>query len=778
MNNWVIKVGLACVLPFGVCSLMQAQKVAGSVMGKNGRGMSFVSVAVLNPQDSSFVGGVLTDKAGRFTIKVPEKYKEVIVRTTHVGYFTSFLNARNGTEGLVIQLRQREKELAGITVTSSRVRQDATGYIVDMRAADFAKNRNLRDALGFLPGMFEQEGVLKLNGTSISKYYIDDRPVAENSGELRNLRAEDIEKVRVEYYSMSQSGPVVYITMKQPKNGGYYGSLSAKQDYAERIQLRSGSEGGGYIVAKKGALSLYDYAYTSHRNYEDPYDWDMRANNQLTQQQIERKGHRRNYWNVLSLSQTIRKVHKIGAYYYFSFEDYGQHQETFDRSEASQRLSLLQIPSFSRTHEGNLQYTFDPGKSFWMQLKADYYKLNQTTRNRAYLQDDKLASEDRQKSLSDLWQLNADFRNRFSDKFTLMYGGAYNSVKSEYRPSQILLSAGQFRGSQTSTDTKAQWYQLYSSAYGFLGKVNYTIGMLWKLNKARYTQWLTDGVHVSSYSQNQFVPYVQAMLPFGSKKQHSLLVAYNHRLDNIPYASMSTAIVWYDNNSYMTGNPNLKASSEDTFKATLGLWNNLLSVTAQYELTKNGMEWITQEDPEREGVLFNSPHNVATEHYFSFSLNLNLLLMKCWRLNFNEWIGVSPQHATLNGRKYDRTLFRQYLSLRNSLNFKHDWTISVDGFLEPTYTTYEQTYHWVYEATFGVTKGFLRNRLQLNLMACLLGKRRIMETNTPTTWTFMRYINRNRFVRLSISWFFQKGKTDNIDTVSGSQQYEKMVGPK
>ena len=320
MNKRFIKAGLAGILLLGESSLIQAQRVAGSVWGKDGKGVSFVSVAVLSARDSAFVGGTLTDKAGRFMIKVPEKYKEVIVRTTHVGYFTTFLNAQNGADGLIIQLKQREKELAGITVTSSRVRQDASGYTVDMRSADFVKSRKLQDALGFLPGMFEQEGVLKLNGNPISKYYIDDRPVAENSSELRNLRAEDIEKVRVEYYMINQGGPVVYITMKQPKNGGYYGSLSGNQEYAQRTKLRGGSEVGGYIVAKKKTLSLYEYAYTRRNNYEEPYNWDMRMNNQLIRQHIEGNGHRYNFWNTLSLSQTIHKAHKIGAYYYFAFE--------------------------------------------------------------------------------------------------------------------------------------------------------------------------------------------------------------------------------------------------------------------------------------------------------------------------------------------------------------------------------------------------------------------------------------------------------------------------
>ena len=80
----------------------------------------------------------------------------------------------------------------------------------------------------------------------------------------------------------------------------------------------------------------------------------------------------------------------------------------------------------------------------------------------------------------------------------------------------------------------------------------------------------------------EFNPIIQIMMPFGKRKEHSLMLNYKRTMSDIPYSAISSAITWKDAYNYSVGNANLKAPSSDMLMVGLSMFRNKVTLTAIY----------------------------------------------------------------------------------------------------------------------------------------------------------------------------------------------------
>ena len=217
---------LLCVC--SMCRMMAQDMISGKVVDENRNPLPYVSVVLQHVQDSSYVCGVTSDTEGVFRLPV-QPDREYALLVSYIGYTTVRKTCKAGNLG-TIMMKKDALMLEEVNVIASRIRHNANGYTVNLRSSDIVKGKQSADALAFLPGITKEDNSYKINGLPVSEIYVDGIKLA-NMDELKNLPADMIERVKVNYLAGSNqnaalTGGTIDISLRQPPQGGYYGSLS------------------------------------------------------------------------------------------------------------------------------------------------------------------------------------------------------------------------------------------------------------------------------------------------------------------------------------------------------------------------------------------------------------------------------------------------------------------------------------------------------------------------------------------------------------------------
>ena len=155
----------------------------GLVVDENNLPLPYANVTLLNPADSTMVGGGVTNESGRFVI--PNDHGKVIARITYVGYKTEHRLCNRDNVG-TIKMQPDQFALNNVIIEGSRIHHDATGYTINLRSSDIAKGKQASDMLAFLPGVTQKEGIYSINGLAVSEIYVDGVKLP-SIDELKNL---------------------------------------------------------------------------------------------------------------------------------------------------------------------------------------------------------------------------------------------------------------------------------------------------------------------------------------------------------------------------------------------------------------------------------------------------------------------------------------------------------------------------------------------------------------------------------------------------------------
>ena len=294
----------------------------GLVVDENNLPLPYANVTLLNPADSTMVGGGVTNESGRFVI--PIENGKVIARITYVGYKTEHRLCSRDNVG-TIKMQPDATRLNGVVVSASaaRLKQEPGKFIYKPSPSEVV-GIDSYELLRYAPLVCVENNIVSILGKGTSTIYINGRKPLMNNVSLmemlRSVPADRIDKIEIimspnSSYKASTTGGIVNIVMKKNPNEGLTGSASVGATYlGEKITPRA-SLYLGYSKNKFNASANLSYLYYNSQtekettyNYRDSYTDILNSSNSLT------TGHFLN--GNISLSYDLTKRSTLGTSFY------------------------------------------------------------------------------------------------------------------------------------------------------------------------------------------------------------------------------------------------------------------------------------------------------------------------------------------------------------------------------------------------------------------------------------------------------------------------------
>ena len=180
---------------FVECIKKIEHKFSGRILNDKGQPLEYANIALLNPVDSTFITGGVSNMSGDFVI--PCEHRDVLAKVSFVGYVTAIHRLRSSEVGNIV-MKPATYNLKNVVVEGLR-RTDYVDHSVYTFSAEQVKmSRQSCDLLATLPGLYIDPvtgGVMRLSGGNV-KLLINGVKASE-----KDLRVIPANKVKnVEYY--------------------------------------------------------------------------------------------------------------------------------------------------------------------------------------------------------------------------------------------------------------------------------------------------------------------------------------------------------------------------------------------------------------------------------------------------------------------------------------------------------------------------------------------------------------------------------------------------
>ena len=342
----------------------------GLVVDENNLPLPYANVTLLNPADSTMVGGSVTNESGRFVI--PYEQARILARITYVGYKPAYRLCAHDNVG-TIKMQPNTTRLNGVVVTASaaRLKQEPGKFIYKPNPSEVA-GIDSYELLRYAPLVSVENNTVSILGKGTSTVYINGRkPVMDNASlmeMLRSVPADRIEKIEIimspnSSYKASTTGGIVNIVMKKNPYEGLTGSASVGAIYnTEKITPRA-SLYLGYSKKKLNASANLGYLYVNLQscmettyNYRDSYTDILNSNNSLSTDHI--------LYGDISLSYDLTKRSTLGT----SFDIAG-----FERNSKSTTISSNYLRGTIDKYSKSYAETENPYRKPQMSIVAYYH---------------------------------------------------------------------------------------------------------------------------------------------------------------------------------------------------------------------------------------------------------------------------------------------------------------------------------------------------------------------------------------------------------------------
>ena len=743
----------------------------GMVVDENNLPLPYANVTLLNPADSTMVGGGVTNESGRFVI--PNDHGKVIARITYVGYKTTHRLCPRDNAG-TIKMQPDQLVLDGVTVKGARrlVRATDRGLLANVQGTTLEQFGSVTEMLSHLPLMMS-DGTVAGHGTP--EIYINNKKVRDTQ-ELDRLRADEILSAEiitnpgVEYGAEVTS--VIRLKTAKKQGEGWSGNFSGAYRQGHE-HYESANAALNYRL--RNGMDFFARSYLTDNNTQTvkTTDEQLQASSIWNHRKEEEyKYHMKYYFADLGWNWEINDHHSIGFTYtannyigdrkYICANDMQTMQDGMMVDEGHSTTMTLTKPKLK--HSINAYYIGEIGK--WkVDFSADYYN--------AHSQNEMSGGTEGEIPVS---SSTATKNQLIAEKLVitapvpigkLTFGEEASTVDRTSDFTQSGFSADNHIRQQTAIWSVFANYSLK------VGSLSVNAGLRWQNEHNRYE---LNGVRNDEMSPNYHVLIPRLSISYQhSPWTHSL--SYQCTRNNPPYSILSSAVTYTSKYEYNSGNPFLQPQTNHRV-AWKSQWKWIYA-EAIYGYQENVYHSIrsTYDDVDHPGVILTDFRTVPKTQYYMIVLNATPKI-GIWQMNYSVEFAVQDHDYGELGIAHNWHGLMTDFTFDNTFTLPHAWMLNVTGSITP----YQKSAYWINKTTgsldLRLSKQFLRDKsLNVALVASDILRTKYDE---GTAYGGIGYRNIFRLYRdarrigFNVSWRFNATKSRYKGSHAGQDERNRL----
>ena len=609
------------ILSLAAAITISAATFTGTVVDELSQPFAFANVVLLNPTDSAFVAGTMTDDAGAFSLSAQQS--SAIVKISYIGYKTKCVNATAGNLG-TIQLQPEATMLGEVVVKGVRPTYKLTteGIKTDVSGTLLSRVGTACDVLQNLPGVQKKADGIEVFGKGTPVIYINGREM-RNKSDLDQLKSDDIESVELitnpgaKYKADVES--VILIKTKRPQGEGFSFDAEANYYQGKNMDIATGINWN----YRKGGMDVFGAVWYNDDRWEnnDLIKFDVQADTTwLLDQHLKDKSHSQSLYSSVGVNYVFDDNHSMGVRYdtkwYFKNKSHGTmiadviaDGQFYDHVENTADYHS----TYNMPHTLNAYYNGRVGK-LGIDLNLDYM----FNKSRKHQLNDEVSQERDSRIVTAQSMARSQL---LAGKLVLSWpvlggnlqaGTELNNTRrnDEYlNPEQVVPSS--------VTEQREQGYAFFVEYARPLPFGSMRLGLR---NENVTSDYYSMGERIAEQSRtyHHLFPTVGLQARAGAVQ---FMLNYSMKIQR-PYYWQLTSNVSYGNRfTWESGNPTLKPSINNQV-GLMVMWR-WMSLMAEYKHVSDHIINVAHEVPGSEATTLLTRENLDHSHKMRLMLNLN-----------------------------------------------------------------------------------------------------------------------------------------------------------
>ena len=608
------------ILSLAVAITISAATFTGKVVDELNQPFAFANVVLLNPTDSAFVAGTMTDDAGAFSLSAQQS--SAIVKISYIGYETKCVTATAGDLG-AIQLLPEATMLGEVVVKGARptYRLTTEGIKTNVDGTLLSKVGTATEVLGNLPGVQKKGTTVEVFGKGTPLIYINGRQM-RNDSELAQLSSENIQSVELitnpgaKYKADVES--VILIKTKRPQGEGFSFDAEANYYQGKNMDIATGINWN----YRKGGMDVFGAVWYNDDRWEnnDLIKFDVQADTTwLLDQHLKDKSHSQSLYSSVGVNYVFGDNHSMGVRYdtKWYFNDKGHGTMIADVIADGQFYDHVENTAdyhstYNMPHTLNAYYNGRVGK-LGIDLNLDYM----FNKSRKHQLNDEVSQERDSRIVTAQSMARSQL---LAGKLVLSWpvlGGnlqagteLFNTRRNdEYlNPEQVVPSS--------VTEQREQGYAFFVEYARPLPFGSMRLGLR---NENVSNDYYSMGKRIAEQSRtyHHLFPTVGLQARAGAVQ---LMLNYSMKIQRPYYWQLTSNVTYANRFTWESGNPTLKPSINNQV-GLMVMWR-WMSVMADYKHVSDHIINVAHEVPGSEATTLLTRENLDHSHKMRLMLNL------------------------------------------------------------------------------------------------------------------------------------------------------------
>lgn len=724
--------------------------IEGKVVDTHDIPLENVTLLLLNPVDSAYVAGIITDQAGNFQIG-NIKEGNYLLEASMLGFGKKYIQvhlpvANNKVHIGTIVLKEDLNQIQEVVVTArqKQIELEAGKTVINISTSILGSQGSVLDALKKLPGvMVNEDGTVYLNGQAGVNVLVDDK-LTYLSGEnlislLRSMPANSVNKIELlahppaKYDAAGNSGMINIRTKKIKTQGLHIAATSG----VERGKRTRGYENIS-LTLRKNKWNIYaDYSFywgdnfnyvSSLRNYLDPVSFepldlhmDMSAD-----RQYRYRSHFMRIGTDYDLTERITLGVYMTSNWYNHWKDETAISGFFNDNQSID--STLTTDNYQKrehtnlTGGANILYKWnDQGSwdfSFDLQrfnheaglMQQSLFEMPSHILDKDTLMggiDGKIRVYTGQTNMKydflEKWKLHAGaktvfvlidntalYKNKLNDDWI-----ANRNLSCDFSYDENINAAYVLLNSQ--------WTSAFSTEVGLRLENTYV--------KGRQKEMLNE--KDSAFSQNYTHLFPTLMAQYKLSENHSFAIVYGRRIIRPNYRDLNPFVEVNDRFLHEQGNTELKPELTDNielswfFKKQYGF-----SLFYSYRKHPVAKSYLVEDD----NKIIVIPLNLSSNHVAGVKIGLNNISpVNWWTFHVNASCIYKRFHWEMMGNISENKLITPMVHMNNQFTMPCGWSAEVTGLYNGRMAEGQARIQAMWNISAGIRKSLFNNKANIYL---------------------------------------------------------------